>query len=304
MQPLGESGVGPASGAATSRIHDLGYRHYDGARLGRRFVARSLFVHCLRGAYGLGRPSRAKVLPFAILAVMVAPAIISVGIISFLPVKVGLIPYAQYVLTLQAAAAIFLASQAPQAFSRELRFRTVSLYFSRPLSRLDYVLAKIGALAAALYVLFALPLTILFIGALLNKFDGTDQIKAYAASMLGAVFFAVLLAALGAAIASATPRRGLGVAAVIAVYLVSYGAVSVLQGILIYADRNTTATYLGLFSPFTLVEGFQSWALHMKFFGAGDPPSGAGGALFVLGVAVVIAASVAVTLLRHRKAGR
>ena len=39
----------------TSIIHDIGYRHYEGRRLGRGYVLRSLYVHNLRAAFGLGR---------------------------------------------------------------------------------------------------------------------------------------------------------------------------------------------------------------------------------------------------------
>jgi ABC-2 type transport system permease protein len=40
----------------TSVIHDIGYRHYDGPRLGRPYAIRSLYLHNLRAAYG--RPRR------------------------------------------------------------------------------------------------------------------------------------------------------------------------------------------------------------------------------------------------------
>ena len=44
--------------ARAGAIHDIGYRHYDGARLGASYIRRSLFVETLRGAYGLGRSAR------------------------------------------------------------------------------------------------------------------------------------------------------------------------------------------------------------------------------------------------------
>ena len=48
----------------TGVIHDIGYQRYEGPRLGRGYASRSLFVHSVRGAYGLGRSAWAKVLPF------------------------------------------------------------------------------------------------------------------------------------------------------------------------------------------------------------------------------------------------
>ena len=33
-------------------IHDIGYRHYEGPRLGAAYIRRSLFVETLRGQLG------------------------------------------------------------------------------------------------------------------------------------------------------------------------------------------------------------------------------------------------------------
>ena len=65
----------------TGAIHDIGYRHYDGPRLGASYIRRSLYVDTLRGAFGLGRSARSKVMPFLLLAVMVLPAI-AMGIVT------------------------------------------------------------------------------------------------------------------------------------------------------------------------------------------------------------------------------
>ena len=57
-----------------------------------------------------------------------------------------------YVPTLRVAVVtIFIAAQAPELVSRDLRSRVLPLYFCRPLRRGDYPLAKFLALAAALW---------------------------------------------------------------------------------------------------------------------------------------------------------
>ena len=53
-------------------IYDIGYRRYVGPRLGRRFAVRSLFAHTVRGAFGIGRGGRAKVVPFGLLVIPVS----------------------------------------------------------------------------------------------------------------------------------------------------------------------------------------------------------------------------------------
>ena len=64
--------AGPSSHQGV--IHDLGYRHYDGPRLGRAHITRALFVDSARGAYGLGRPARNKITPMLLLGAICLPA--------------------------------------------------------------------------------------------------------------------------------------------------------------------------------------------------------------------------------------
>ncbi len=59
-------------------IHDIGYRHHTGPRLGRASIRRTLFVESLRGAYGLGRTARSKIMPMLLLAAMCLPAVVIV----------------------------------------------------------------------------------------------------------------------------------------------------------------------------------------------------------------------------------
>ena len=58
----------PVAATPAARIHNIGYRHYDGPRLGAGFIGRSLYVDTLRGAFGLGRSAKSKIMPFVLLA--------------------------------------------------------------------------------------------------------------------------------------------------------------------------------------------------------------------------------------------
>jgi ABC-2 type transport system permease protein len=293
-------------------IHDIGYRGYDGVRLEREVVTRALFAHSLRGAYGLGRTARSKVLPMLLFGVMCIPAFILavVTIIAksnespFDPITSLPLPYASYPVVMQAALTIFLASQAPQAVSRDLRFNTLPLYFSRPLERVDYVMAKLAALSSALLVLLAAPLAIMYGGALLAGLSFGTQTREFALALVGAVLFAVLLAGVGLAIASLTPRRGFGVAAIITVMALTYTAVSGMQGIIGFAaDNQQAAAWFGLFSPVTLVDGVQVWALGADTTSAVGPPDGLAGAVFLLVALAAVAGCVGLLLRRYRKVG-
>ena len=292
---------------SVTTIHDIGYRNYDGPRLGRGFALRSLYTHSLRGVFGLGRPGKAKVLPFALFGLMLIPAVISVAIRLAMArlapgtPPINLFPYRAYVFDLQAISAIFLAAQSPQMMSRDLRFHVMPLYLSRPISRGDYVFAKFAAMASALFILLGTPLTLLYIGSLLAKLNAADQLLLFLPALGGAVVYSLVLAAFGLCVAALTPRRGFGVAAIMALYLVSYGAVSIMQGILVANTYDTPAGYVGLLSPYTLVEGFQTWALRQEHTGIGYVETGAGGAVFAAGVVAALGIAVGILAVRYRK---
>ncbi|MER6010319.1 ABC transporter permease [Streptomyces bluensis] len=287
-----------------TRIHDIGYRSYDGPRLGRAYARRSLYSQSLRGAYGLGRSAKSKVLPMLLFVVMCVPALIMVAVAVTTKANDLPVDYTRYAIIMQAMIGLYVASQAPQAVSRDLRFKTVPLYFSRPIETADYVRAKFAALASALFILTAAPLLVLYVGALLAKLDFTDQTKGFAQGLVSVALLSLLFAGLGLVIASVTPRRGFGIAAVIAVLTISYGAVSTLQAIA-DAQTNTGAVpWIGLFSPITLIDGVQS-----AFLGANSAfPGGAGpgngeGVIYVLVVLGLIAGSYGLLMRRYRKVG-
>jgi ABC-2 type transport system permease protein len=285
-------------------IHDIGYRSYDGPRLGRAYARRSLFVQSVRGAYGLGRSAKSKVLPMVLLGVMCAPALIMVAVAVATKAKDLPVDYTGYALYLQPVIGIFVAATAPQAVSLDLRFRTVPLYFSRPIERIDYVTAKFAALTAALFVFTAAPVVILYLGALLAKLDVTDQTTGFAQGLVFSVLFAALYAGIGLALAAATPRRGFGVAAVIAVLTIPYVLVNALMGIAYARGHADVTGWIGLGSPGTLMDGVQA-----AFLGGtpgipgGHELTGAEGAAYLLLTAALIAGTYALLLRRYRKAG-
>jgi ABC-2 type transport system permease protein len=277
--------------ARSGVIHDIGYRHYDGPRLGRFAISRALTISSLRHAYGLGRSGKSKVMPILLLAVMVVPVAIIVGIENAMQLdKPAVIP-TDFLFLLQPVVALYLASQAPQLFSRDLRYRSIVLYLARPPRRTDYAFAKLTALVAALMVLMGIPLFILYVGALLAKYDFVDMSKEFLAGLVAALLLSVLLSALGGLIAAATPRRGFAVAAIIAVLMVSFTAVVTTTAILDTDQKmtNVAARYANLGSPFTLVETLQRFILHS---GGGWRPTTAQGLVFAAVYLLLVAACV------------
>jgi ABC-2 type transport system permease protein len=291
--------------AEQTRIHNIGYRSYDGPRLGRAYARRSLYSQSLRGAYGLGRSVKSKVLPMLLFVVMCAPALIMVAVAVATNAKDLPVQYTRYAIIMQAVIGLYVASQAPQSVSRDLRFKTVPLYFSRPIETADYVRAKYAALASAMFILTAAPLLVLYVGALLAKLDFAHQTKGFAEGLVSVALLALLFSGISLVIAAATPRRGFGIAAVIAVLTISYGAVSTIQAIAeVHSGNSTALVWMGLFSPITLIDGVQTAFLGANSsFPGGRGPSTAQGVVFLLVVLGLIAGSYGLLTRRYRKVG-
>ena len=300
MSTPAELGEKPASGGQGA-IHDIGYRHYDGPRLGRGYIRTSLFAESLRGSYGFGRSTRSKVMPILLLAGISLPALIISIVTSAFGADQLPITYTSYPFRVQVVIAIFVAAQAPAIMSRDLRYRVISLYFSRPLGRADYVFAKYAAMVTALFVLVALPLTILFLGALLAKLPVRDNLPDYLRSLAAAVLYALVIAGIGLLVAAMTPRRGLGVAAVISVLLILSGVQLAVAEIANEFGNTRLAGYSGLLSPFSLVDGVVT-----NLFGAQSalpaaPPGTMGTVVFTAAYLLLVVGCYAALLIRYRR---
>ena len=68
---------------------------------------------------------------------------------------------------------LYLAAVTPELISRDIRNRTLPLYFSRPLRRTDYPIAKVSALITAMLVLTAVPELLLYVGTIGSLHGGS-----------------------------------------------------------------------------------------------------------------------------------
>lgn len=294
----------PQTGTPADVIHNIGYRSYDGPRLGRGYARRSLFEQSLRGAYGLGRSAKSKVLPMLLFAVMCVPAAIVVAVTIFTKAKQMPVDYNQYVIMMQPVIGVYIAAMAPQSVSLDLRFRVVPLYFSRPIERSDYVAAKFAALSAAVFIFTATPVLILYVGSLLAKLDAADQSKGFGLGLVCCLLFALLHAGIALAVAAVTPRRGFGVAAIIAALTIPYMLVQALMGISAAQNEPDTIGWLGLGSAGSLVDGLQAKLLDGRTsFPMGEDPTTTQIYAYAALVVVLITGTYALLLRRYRKAG-
>jgi ABC-2 type transport system permease protein len=291
----------PANGGDTV-IHDIGFRHYDGPRLGRSWIVRSLAVDTLRGAFGIGRPAREKIMPWILVGCALIPALVILIVLIAIPGSGLPTSYHEYLIASQLVPALFVASRAPYAVSRDLRDGVMPLYLSRPLTTRDYVAAKFVGLTSAVFFFLVAPITLLFIGALLAKLPVATQLSGYSRAVVIALIAAVLISAIGLAIASRTSRRGFGMAGIITALLMTNGLASLFFEILRNHGDATMAGYMIALNPFGLVDGIAAGLFGLP---AGDGPDvpttvGAGG-IFVVIYVLLLGACWWLLARRYRK---
>jgi ABC-2 type transport system permease protein len=257
------AGAGASDAAGAGSIYDIGYRKYEGPRLGRVHAIRSLFVSSLRSSFGIGRGGRAKVAPLTlgILACIPAVAIVAAqallrqfpggeGFDQELPIR-----YDSYASSIGIFVILFCAAQAPDLFGRDQRHSLLALYFSRALRREDYTLARIGGFALAVFLLQLLPQLILFLGRVLLATDVvkgiTNDLPDMAAVTAQAALTAGLLGGIAMAIAAFTPRRAYAVAGIIALFIIP----NIVVGIVVGLGSSDLAGWLVLLSPTSILDG-------------------------------------------------
>ncbi|WP_117215104.1 ABC transporter permease [Allorhizocola rhizosphaerae] len=273
---------------AESVIHDIGYQRYTGPRLGRAYATRSLFVHGLRAAFGLGRSAKAKIFPWTVAGLIgVIALIFAVAAAQGEEVSYQDLPQVASVLIL-----VFLAVVAPELVSRDLRNKTLPLYFSRPIHRRDYALAKLASLTCAVWLILAGPLTLIFAAGAFGGGDVWTDVRGLLSGYAVAAFYAVIFSALALLIASIASRRAIAAGAIAAVFLVTLPVV----GVLMEVGEGTVEQLAPLGSPVMLPEGIRTWVFHtgeLEIGGFG-PLYGAVGVLLPLACALLL-------LLRYRK---
>ena len=282
-------------------VYDRGYRPYDGPRGGRQASAAALFRASIRRALGLRRSWRQKVAPFVLLGVVSVPAIVNVGIgyvtRNSVADRFEIITYRNYV-GVSSALLLFVALVAPDVVCPDRRQKVLPLMFARPLTGLDYVLAKVGAITVIIFSFSFLPQVVLFVGNMLVSDSALDYFTGHmdvlwkipVAVFLLAVYYAIV----GVAISSLTDRRIVAGSAVIGLFLVTSVAAAVLIN-----SSDTRGTYAPLLNVLALPLVLRD----LVFLGHVDPEANLSGTTYggSLAVAVYLAVLVAgaVVLLRR-----
>jgi ABC-2 type transport system permease protein len=294
------AGPGPAGS-----IYDIGYRGYDGPRLGRRHAFATLFVGALRATYGPGRPGRAKILPAFCLVFPAIIALIFVALNAFAArfgiSDIGAIPgHPEMAGAVGVFATILVAVQAPELLGRDVRYRVLSLYFSRALLRLDYALAKLAALTVAVVTLMLVPHAILTVGAVLLTSDIAGALGreagAWPAIIGSVVLTGVATAAVALVVAAHVARRAYATVTIFGLFIVP----GIIIAVIIALDLGPASHWLVLLDLGTVLDAANAW-----FFGIAPsagvwPETGLPVVLGVIAALVIAVGASAILVQRYR----
>ncbi len=282
--------------SSESVIHDIGYQRYAGPRLGRAYAVRSLYTHGLRTAFGLGRRASAKIFPWGVTGIVFVVAVVLTAVRS----QTNTVPlsYVEFSDAVNILILIFCAAVAPELVSRDLRTGVLPLYFSRPLARTDYALAKLAALVTAVWLMLAGPLLLMFVGGAFTVHGlgkVWDELLDFLPGLAYAGMYALVFGSLALLVASLAGRRAVAAAVIVVVFLVTTPVVGVLSA----AASESVQQLAGVASPLTVVRGIGVWLFHAEGLLIGSY-----GPVYALASAALVAICVPLLLLRYRTVAR
>jgi ABC-2 type transport system permease protein len=257
--------------ARYGEVYDRGYQHYLGKRLGRGHAIWALITYSMKRAMGIKKSWTAKVIPFILYLAAIGTVLVVIGIEAFISgasddVVMDYPDYFGFIYLIEGA---FVATIAPEMLCGDRRENVLALYFSRAISRLDYVLSKLGAVAILTMTISVVPAVLLWffrqlladrpLSALQNNIDELGKL------ILMGTLIALFLGCGGLVLSSFTGRKSIATAIIFIGYSVLEGFVNAL---IEAVDSNQIKDILAFFSPIRLTS-----ELAEKLFDVYDPIS-------------------------------
>jgi ABC-2 type transport system permease protein len=214
----------PATQRNYGEIFDRGYLHYDGPRLGIPAAIWALARYSMARAIGIRRPWTAKIIPMLIYAAVLIPVALAIGIRAFVP-AFSFLTYGEFFGAIFILEGIFVALIAPEMVSTDRHDKLLPLYFSRPIGRNAYVLAKLLGTGLLTLSVSLIPVVIMWIGNILLARDPglafRDGLDDLGKIVVAGVLIAFYLGAIGLMISSFTGRKSVAVGVIVLGFVIS-----------------------------------------------------------------------------------
>jgi ABC-2 type transport system permease protein len=290
---------GPPAGT----IYDRGYRHYEGPREGRERRLRAIAVAGVRRVLGLKRNWKTKVVPFGLLLFAFGPVLAFIGIRVLVGEAVGeFLGYDDYLGIVALLLLLFAATAGPELLCPDRRQNVLALIFTRPVTRPDYVFAKLAALLLVVGLIAIVPLLVLFVGNTFTAPSAATYLREHADDLgrilLAGTVLTLFYSTVSLAAASLTDRRALATAGLLGAFLGS----TAVANILFFTARFEGRRWFSFLALQALPGNFVDW-----LFGSGFEPgsmadeAGFTGPAYLAAMAVVAVLAGAVLAWRVRR---
>jgi ABC-2 type transport system permease protein len=187
---------------------------------------------------------------------------------------------------------LFAATAGPELLCPDRRQNVLALIFTRPVTRSDYLLAKLAALLAVVGLIALVPLVVLFVGNTLTADSAATYLRQHLDDlgriMVAGTVLTVFYSVVALAAASLTDRRAVATAGLLGVFL----GTSAMANILFFIARFEGRRWVAFLSLGGLPGRFVDW-----LFGDGFDPgtladqAGFTGPGYLVAMAVVAAAA-------------
>jgi ABC-2 type transport system permease protein len=257
------------AGTRYGEVYDRGYQHYLGKRLGRRHAIWALITYSMKRAMGIKKSWTAKVIPFILYLAVIGTVLVVIGIEAFLQGATDepVMDYPDYLGFIYLIEGAFVATIAPEMLCGDRRENVLALYFSRAISRLDYILSKLAAVAILTMTISVVPAILLWLFRQLLADSPltalTDNIDELGKLVLMGSLIALYLGCGGLVISSFTGRKSIATAIIFIGYAVLEGFTNALVEVV---DSDRAKDIIAFFSPLRLMS-----ELAEKLFGVYDP---------------------------------
>lgn len=223
-----------------SRVEDLRYTRYAGARRGRIACLVSFARQGALHALGAGRGWRGKLIPLGLIFFAFTPALIVLGVRALFASRVNqdiseLAPYSDYYTTVAIVILALAGIVTPELLCPDRRDRVLDLYYSTAVSPREYLVAKFGAAMLPLLLTTLAPVLFLFAGNVLFAVHPLGYLQDHwkdlprivAAGFIIASYFVLV----GLAVSSLTSRRAFAMGGAVALLVASSATSAVLAGL-------------------------------------------------------------------------
>lgn len=252
--------------ADEGQVYRRRYTRFVGTRQGRARSYSAVIFHSWRRALGIRRKWTSKILPIILYTAAFIPVIGFISVPAILGIDGLEFEPSGLFATLSMILLVFAAAASPEMLCDDRRENVLPLYYSRGLSRWDYLLAKLLALGGIMLSVSLFPALILFLG---NSFL-QEQPFSYLSSnwdevpriLAAALLLSLYYSSVGLAVASMTERKGVASAIIIGVFL---AGTAVGNGLFEAIDQSWNFLF-ALISPMDIPEGL----VYLIF---GDSPS-------------------------------